>query len=463
MKYTLVKRCNFIGTADYETLSADLWAAESLVQLQELMVMKNLCNTNYSNEFASYGDLVKIDVPGEFEWHRMHRGDRITDQEGTASYVQVPMDQLFDTSFLLYDTDKQKSFKDLVQYRMKPALRTIAEGLESSIIGQVARMKSNVVGKLGTAITYDGLVDVATAMSDNNIPFGDRHIVMSPKTQGDILKIDELTLNSNINDGGQALREARIGQALGFNLWMSQMVPQVASGATTSTGAVNLSAGYAAGTATMVVDGITGAIGVGTWCTIAGDMIPHVVTARTLTSTDTTGITISPALNSAVVNDAVITFYTPGAVNLSAGYAAGWAKGIAVDGFTVAPKKGQMVNFGVNANTYTITSVRESGAEIWLDRPLDASIANDALVCVSPTGHYNMAFNRNAIAVVNRPLRLEGNGNGVSQAWMATEDEGFSVRVTIGYDMLYKATRVSIDTLFGIQVLDADQAFLFCS
>lgn len=73
-------------------------------------------------------------------------------------------------------------------------------------------------------------------------------------------------------------------------------------------GAVNLMAGYAIGLATIAVDLITGLIPVGVTFTVPGDATVYTVTAATATLGNTTGLTFTPALVVALVDDEVITF-----------------------------------------------------------------------------------------------------------------------------------------------------------
>src|SRR5581483_12416140 len=89
----------------------------------------------------------------------------------------------------------------------------------------------------------------------------------------------------SVGDDGTALREASLGRKLGFDMYMCQNTPSVTPGlATTSTGAINFSGGYKAGTTgALVVNGITGIIATGTWLTIAGDYVPYQVAAHTET------------------------------------------------------------------------------------------------------------------------------------------------------------------------------------
>lgn len=74
-------------------------------------------------------------------------------------------------------------------------------------------------------------------------------------------------------------------------------------------GAVNLMAGYVAGTTTVVVDGITGVIPVGARVVFTGDSTDYVVSATVETSGNTTSITFSPGLVDAVVDNQVFTVY----------------------------------------------------------------------------------------------------------------------------------------------------------
>ena len=152
-----------------------------------------------------------------------------------------------------------------------------------------------------------------------------------------------------------------------------------------------------------------------------------------------------------MANDAAITLYTPGAVNLVAGYAAGWHKEIVVDAFTVAPRVGQMVSFGTATPVYSI--LEATTTSILLDRPLDLAIANDATVNIGPAGGYNFAFDRNALALVTRPLALTGNGRGAQMAVAAYE--GIGMRVTLAYNATKQGLQVTFDVLMGTKVLNS--------
>ena len=71
---------------------------------------------------------------------------------------------------------------------------------------------------------------------------------------------------------------------------------------------------------------------------------------------------------------------------------------------------------------------------------------------VAKNGNYtpSIAFHKNAMALVTRPLALP---NGAAKAAIVNYD-GFGLRVVYGYDMNTKTDTISIDMLCGVKLLD---------
>jgi hypothetical protein len=160
------------------------------------------------------------------------------------------------------------------------------------------------------------------------------------------------------------------------------------------------------GSKTCVITGYD--VVVGSWVTIAGNDQPVVVTAKTFSS-NTTAITVSEANKFATAAGAAITVYVP--VLAAAAYAAGWSREIRVDTYTQAPVAGRLISIGTGATrqTYNIIEayVNPSAASetlILLDRPLVAALADNETMFPGPAGEFNLAFHKNALALVNRPM-----------------------------------------------------------
>jgi hypothetical protein len=438
------------------------WANETLAILEEAMVASQLVNRDFEKYFNKFGDVVNTRRPNEFEAKRKVKGDAVTVQDATADNVPVRLDQWNHVSFTIDDIEDTMSMKKLSDEYARPAAMALARQVDRVVLGQYPRFLrvGNMVGK-ANGITKDNIkdyvLDLGQLLDDNKCYDEGRNVILTSKTNADMLRPEWFTSADKVGDRGEALRRASLGQKLNFDWWKAINMSNVAVGNTVRTFQVNNAAGYDVGTTALTVDTGTGEITVGTWVSIDG--LPYQVTARTGTA-PTTAITLAQGLKRAVVNDQAITVYTPGAVNNVGGYAQYWSKQITVDGFSVAPRVGQFVSFGTDTtNVYTIIGVSGSTG-ITLDRALEAAIADDATVNIGPAGAYNLALHKDAITLAIRGLQPVRNGAGALSTTMS--HNGLSMRVTISYDATYQKHMWTFDFLSGIQVLDTDLGAVLC-
>lgn len=432
----------------------EMWANESIAILEENMVVGNLVHRDFEPIIASYGDVVNTRKPGEFVAQRKTVDDSVVVQTPTAVSVPVVLNQHIHTSFLIKDGDQSKSFKDLVMEYLAPAMLSIARMIDQIVTGQTYQFLANSAGQLGqlsstTAEQY--LVNTRQVMNINKAYVQDRNLILSPVSESQLLQDRTFLQAYSVGDDGTALREASLGRKFGFDLFMAQNQPYVTTNTDTVIGAINNVAGYAAGTKSFTIDGFSAAIATGSWITIAGDSTPLQVTGTTGGATPT-ALTTSRGTLASVVDDAVVTVYGVGAINNGGGYASGYAKGIAYDVFTQDPQVGQGCTFGTDTAVYSIVQVNTSSKTIVLDRPLENTYADDVAINLLPAGNFNLAFHRNAIALVTRPLALPMTGTG-ARAGIANYN-GMSMRVVFTYDGNKQGTLVTLDTLLGVKVLD---------
>lgn len=98
------------------------------------------------------------------------------------------------------------------------------------------------------------------------------------------------------------------------------------------------------------------------------------------------------------------------------------------------------------------TAVSGAVAEVAIDSELIKDYTNaNAYVATKP---HSLAFHRNAIALVTRPLALP---MGAAKSAIVS-DNGFGVRVVYGYDQDTKKDTVSLDVIYGIKTLDSSMA-----
>jgi hypothetical protein len=146
-------------------------------------------------------------------------------------------------------------------------------------------------------------------------------------------------------------------------------------------------------------------------------------------------------------------------------FAAGFSKEVILDGFPAgnAPQAGRVISFGtgVNRRNYTIIEavpVTTTESAVLLDRPLEVGLSDNQLAFPAPAGDFNIAFHRDAIALVTRPLAIPRSSLGVMAAVASMGD--LSMRVVMQYDSIIQGTRVTVDMLSGVALLDQDMATL---
>lgn len=435
----------------------ELWAQESLAILEENMVAGMLVHRDFEPEIAKYGDIVNTRQPAEFTAARKAVTDDVTIQNATATNVPVSLNQLVHTSFLIRDGEESKSFKNLVAEYLRPAIVAQARFVDLVVLGQYPQFITNSVGKLGalTSSTAKGyILDARKKMNVNKAFEQGRNLIWTPNAEAEVLKLDLFISADKIGDDGTAMREASLGRKLQFNHWMCQNMGSVASTAVdTVTGAINNAAGYPAGTTTMTVDGLSAAITAGTMISVAGDANPLRVVSTVGAATPTSITVASPGLRNAVVDDAVVTIYDPGAVNYTAGYSSGYDGAITFDSFTNTPVAGQMVSFGASATAALYTIISATSTTMILDRPLEAALVDDAAINVGPPGEFNLGFHPNAMALVVRPLAAPQSGTGALSS--VVNYNGLSMRATITYNGTKQGHLVTLDMLMGIKVLNS--------
>lgn len=72
----------------------------------------------------------------------------------------------------------------------------------------------------------------------------------------------------------------------------------------------------------------------------------------------------------------------------------------------------------------------------------------------SPVAYHSLAYTRNGMILVTRPMTLDGNGRGVKQTLFNDPNTGISLRLTESYDDKLLGVKMTMDVLFGGKVID---------
>lgn len=444
---------------DVESFNVKLWAREAVSILTDNMVMGNLVHRDFSPIVQEFGDTVNTRKPAEFVAVRKTNDDNVTVQNATATNIPVKLNQLVHVSYLIRDGQESTAFESLVQSFLLPAMIAEADFVDTVLATQVYQFINYSGGRLAQMDETTGkryILDTRKVMNDNKAYMDNRNLIVGSAAESTLLDIDNFTDANRVGDNGTALSRAILGSKFGFDIRMDQNVPFISPITTVVTGAVNHSGGYAAGTVAFTVDGLSAAITAGTWFTISGDDTPLQVASTTGGATPTV-ITSSYPNKRLVADNAVITLCptstTTAAYTYDSASNTGYSGDIAITAFSGnTPQIGQLVTFGASTIIYGIVKVN-STTSITLDRPIEANIGSGATVNLGPAGGFNIAFHRNALTMVSRPLARPREGTGAMSE--VVNFNNMSLRVVMTYDGNAQGTLVTLDILFGIKILDA--------
>ena len=446
----------------------ELWASEGLAILQENMVIANLVHRDFENEIRQFGDVVNTRRPGTFQIRRKADGDPLQNQDASATNVKVPLDQWFYTSFTIKDGEASKSFQDLVDIYLRPGMMTIARSVDRAVLGRVhafltpALANGGPSGRVGRLLNLscqnskDYVLEAREQLNINKAPLEGRNLVLAPVSETALLKNELFIAAQMRGDFGTALESATLGRILGFDTYMDQNVnsPSLANADADVSGTVTnaLAAGSGGSQAVALADY---AVNIGEFAVVAGNDQPTYITAATTGSGATTAITLNEVNKYATAASAPLTVYK--ACVAGAAYAAGYVEGIVLTGWNAAPQIGQLVAFGTGAGRVTYTVIESylsaTGQQtIYVDRPLEQAVASGDKCYPGPAGALNLAFHRNAIALVTRPLAIPNNAMGVLSHVGVYND--IAMRVSMQYSIANGGTVVNLDILAGVAVLD---------
>lgn len=455
---------------DNDALVPELWARESVAVLFENMVMARLIHRDFEDAVAEFGDVVNTRKPADRVARRKTDTDSITYNDAILNNIQVPLNMHVYEAFTIKDGERSKAAQDLVEIHLVPSMKAVANVIDRSIAGRMAHAflggitdRAGRLLNLTSSTAKDDILEVSEILHNQLAPVDGRRLVVSPNSQTAVLATDLFVSAEKRGDDGTALESARMGQIYGFESYMSQNINYVRDNSSTrDTVASVTSAAIAAGAtgSLTAVDFTSYVVTQGEFVVLAGNDQPTWATSVTSSMGDTTAVTLNEALKFAVSSGAALTAYSPMAADGT--YAAGYSKAIVIDGHAADKNliKGQLLAFGATAgtrHTYTVVEVistTSTSTTVLLDRPLDNAVANNDDAFPGPAGAMNLAFTRNAMAMVSRPLALPSPGEG-ARAFVANFN-GLAVRATMQYDIDTQGTKVVLDSLYGLAPLDTN-------
>lgn len=204
-----------------------LWARETLRFLRNYLVIGRLVNRDYQSQLSQFGHTVNIPLPPSLAAQMKTKGVPVTFTEVGASSIPVVLDKHIVTAFQVDDVEAaQTNVSVMANYGTASAI-AIATEIEGYLLKRYVDAAS-AVGTPGTVFAKGNLLKARTRLNTARTPLLEPRVaILSSKDMEGIL--DNL---SNSNAGAMfgeraELREGAVGRLYGFDLFESNMAPEV--------------------------------------------------------------------------------------------------------------------------------------------------------------------------------------------------------------------------------------------
>lgn len=234
------------------TYTPEIWSAKMLIKFYKATVFGEICNTTYEGEIKAYGDTVQIRTIPDITIRDYVIGQNLQDERPTPGKVSLFIDKGKYYSIAIDTVEKRQSDLPYMERWTDDASEQMKIEIDAGILSDVyadasAANKGNAAGlvsgtlQLGTtgnpvSVTknniLDYIVDMGTALDEQNIPETQRWIVF-PAIFCGMIKKSDLKDAALAGDATSIIRNGRLGMIDRFMIYASNQVNQTTDNALT--------------------------------------------------------------------------------------------------------------------------------------------------------------------------------------------------------------------------------------
>lgn len=218
---------NEFGSVD--TFVPEIWSKKLLSSLKKALVYAapGVVNRDYEGEINDAGDTVTINSISRPTIGTYVRGvTSIVPEQLTAAQRKLVVDQAKYFAFEVDDVDVRQAAGNMIPEAMNESaygLRDVADQYVESIMrsGVVSANALGTVAVTSADLAYTKLIALKVVLDEADVPAEGRWAVVPAWYHALLLDNNKFVDASASADGGDALRNGRVGRAAGFDIKMS--------------------------------------------------------------------------------------------------------------------------------------------------------------------------------------------------------------------------------------------------
>ena len=212
-----------------------IWSAKLFVNLRKALVAMDIVNTDYEGDISAFGDRVKINEIGPITISDYAKYGTLTWAELTSAQKELIIDQAKSFSFKVDDIDKAQNNPKVMSSAMAQAAYDVADTIDQYIFGlygQAGVTNDTYMGSSSAAISVSSGNVILTLsfagryLTEKNVPTANRWMSLTPWLHQKMLlaEIGGISATAVPKIATGSVVPGYVGQALGFNFYVSNNV-----------------------------------------------------------------------------------------------------------------------------------------------------------------------------------------------------------------------------------------------
>lgn len=236
------------------TFIPTIWSSKLNVKFYATSVFADICNRDWEGEISNVGDKVTINNIPSLTINDYVAGTNLTYETPTPNIIEMVVDRAKYFGFNINDVLEYQSQPNLMEMFSNDAAEQMRTKIDSTCIyrtfsgsaaanrGATAGVKSGAINlgtdaapvalSTSTNTVLDTILGLASVLDEQNVPDGDRWLVIDPATRLRLMNSD-LRQAQITGDGSSPLRNGVIGKIDRFTIYLSNQLPYGTAGTAT--------------------------------------------------------------------------------------------------------------------------------------------------------------------------------------------------------------------------------------
>ncbi|HUS88651.1 MAG TPA: hypothetical protein VMW91_04635 [Desulfosporosinus sp.] len=218
-----------------EQLKPEIWSAQLLRRLNDVLVFRNVCTTEFDQEISKFGDVIKINEVGTIDVndYTATSTGALTIQSLRDAQKLLTIDRAKYTAFWIDQEDKAQAKPDVLNAAREQAAWSLGNEVDEYVASLYGQAGITVGGTIttGVDITSTNILKyfslIAQKHDEANTPNVGRWVIVPPWMAHKLIlsKIALDTANSGV------LGQGKLGNYYGFDIYVSNNVYHAATAA----------------------------------------------------------------------------------------------------------------------------------------------------------------------------------------------------------------------------------------